>query len=1010
VIVTTSLDDLEAELPELALILCCAKVLTTAEDEVSIRRILHEGIDWIGFVRRAVDHGVAALAGRSLVRIAPDLVPDDILDAFRAMLDQARARNNALFDELAEVIAGLAANGVEAIPFKGPVLALQSYGDLALRMFRDLDFLIRDADIDPTIATLRRFGYEPNRELTAAQYELIHRLQGQEIVFKQATGTAIEPHTRLTPIKMALDIDYAALWSRARRVNLQGRTLLTLAPEDDLITLAIHGGKEMWWNIKWACDVAAFVGSHPNLDWTSVIERARAQGCARMVLLATSLVRQHFNLALPDPVVAAERADPAMAKMVRRVTALWQAETPLGPASNNRLSIDRLRLHDGIVRQARYVGRTLFLPGPHHVMSMPLPKGASFAYIPIKLAHDFIALPLWRTYRRGLAQAERLQDALAGSDLGLAMMPASAEMKSNIKRYRRARVDATREVSENPSNGAAWQRLGDSLSGLKRYREAVVCYDKALALAPNNTSVWKKREGAAELGGQAAGLPYVQPDQQDANAWAVQAGRFFSTHRFAEALDASDRALALHPGNVAAARIGIRSRLFACDWRKREADERQIAEGLKAGVHFTTPFFHRAMSDSEADSLSIARIWAKGFPESVTPLWRGERYRHDKIRLAYLSTDFRDHVVADTIVGCFEHHDRTRFETVAVSLGPNDKSEMRRRLESVFDRFVDVEGASEVRIASKLRELEIDIAIDLNGNSGEGRPEVLAHRPAPVQVNYLGYPGTMGASYMDYIIADPVVIPDGNRIHYAEHVAYLPHTYMPHDRARPIRARTPSRAAAGLPEKGFVFACHNAEYKIGPAVFEVWMRLLQAVDGSVLWLRSINSSAMSNLRREAKARGIAPERLVLAPRVRHSADHLARLRLADLFLDTIPYNAHASACDALWAGLPVLTCMGNTFAARVAASVLGAIGLPELVTTSLTEYETLARTLALNPGRLDAIRAKLIRNRDTEPLFDTARFTRDLEAAYTIMWERQQAGLPAASFSVAGESASLLSR
>jgi protein O-GlcNAc transferase len=386
-------------------------------------------------------------------------------------------------------------------------------------------------------------------------------------------------------------------------------------------------------------------------------------------------------------------------------------------------------------------------------------------------------------------------------------------------------------------------------------------------------------------------------------------------------------------------------------------------------------------------------------------LWRGERYAHDKIRVAYSSTDFRDHVLSDAMAGCFEYHDRSRFQTTAISLGPNDGSEMRRRITASFDRFVDVQAMSDFEVAKLLRNLEIDIVVDLNGSSGDCRTGIFAHKPVPVQVSFLGYPGTMALPFFEYIIADPVVIPDGHRIYYAEQVVYMPHTYMPNDRTRQILARAPSRTDAGLPTTGFVFACHNSEYKISPEIFDTWMRLLKTVDGSVLWLKSPNSSAIVNFRREANARGVAPERLVFAPRLTQAKDHLTRLQLADLFLDTRPYNAHATACDALWAGVPVVTCLGNTFPGRVAASVLHAIGLTELVTSSLPEYEGLAAALALDPDRLATIKAKLMRKRGTEPLFDTGRFTRDLESAYTIMWKRQQDGLPAASFAVSCTSA-----
>jgi protein O-GlcNAc transferase len=356
--------------------------------------------------------------------------------------------------------------------------------------------------------------------------------------------------------------------------------------------------------------------------------------------------------------------------------------------------------------------------------------------------------------------------------------------------------------------------------------------------------------------------------------------------------------------------------------------------------------------------------------------------------------------VASLIVGCFEHHDKARFETTAISLHPGDGSDLRKRIEGAVDRFVAAHSMSDAAAAEMLRKLEIDIAIDLNGFTGEFRPGILARRPAAVQVSYLGYPGTMDVPFMDYIIADRIVIPEEHQIHYSEKVAYLPHSYMPNDRKRRIADMTPNRAQAELPETGFVFACFNNPYKIGPETFDVWMRLLHAVEGSVLWLPSIYAAAIGNLRREAKARDVAPSRLIFAPRVAREEEHLARLRAADLFLDTLPYNAHATASDALWAGVPVVTLIGNTFPGRVAASLLYALGLPELVTSSIADYEEMARTLALDPNRLAAIRAKLARNRDTEPLFDTARVTRALESAYITMRERQEAGLSPASFAV----------
>jgi predicted O-linked N-acetylglucosamine transferase (SPINDLY family) len=805
---------------------------------------------------------------------------------------------------------------------------------------------------------------------------------------------------------MALDIDYAGLWRRAQRTSVNGHTFLTPAPEDGLLLLAIHGGKEMWRKLKWACDLAGFVASFPDLDWAAVAERASAQGCLRMLLLATSVARKYFNAAIPDAITTAERRDTTIAPMVHRIVEQWQAEGPdLSPGTklvdpgDKLVDMDWLRLHDGIIRQARYVTRTMFLPGPEYVASIALPRHLGFAYIPIKLAHDLMALPLWQTLRRALAPVGRLPYVFAASGVALAIIPASSETKQSIRQYRRARRYAKRTLARFPNDPAALRDLGDALVGLRRPRDAVACYDNALRYAPHDTTIWKKRLTAMRATGAMIDLPDLPRDHQDAKAWAIYAAQLFSSRRYAQAIEAADRSIALDPHSIAGARAGIQARLWACDWRRREADERRVSEEVKAGWPIMTPFFHRAISGSEAESLALARRWTKEVAPAEA-LWRGERYAHDKIRVAYSSTDFRDHVLSDALAGCFEHHDRSRFQTTAISLGPDDGSVMRQRLTAAFDRFIDVQAISDFEVAKLLRQLEIDILVDLNGNSGDCRIGIFAHRPAPVQVSFLGYPGTMALPFFEYIIADPVVIPDGHRIHYAEHVVHMPHTYMPNDRMRQILARAPSRTDAGLPTTGFVFACHNSEYKITPDVFDRWMRLLKTVDGSVLWLKSPNPSAMVNLRREANARGVAPERLVFAPRLTQAKDHLARLQLADLFLDTRPYNAHATACDALWVGVPVVTCLGNTFPGRVAASVLHAIGLPELVTASLAEYEELAAALALDRDRLATVKAKLMRNRETQPLFDTARFARDLEAAYTIMWKRQQDGLPAAGFAV----------
>ena len=325
---------------------------------------------------------------------------------------------------------------------------------------------------------------------------------------------------------------------------------------------------------------------------------------------------------------------------------------------------------------------------------------------------------------------------------------------------------------------------------------------------------------------------------------------------------------------------------------------------------------------------------------------------------------------------------------------------MRTRLENSFDHFIDVKGKSDRDVALLLKELEIDIALDLKGYTERGRTGILAFRAAPVQVNFLGYPGTMGADYIDYILADRFVIPKDEHSFYTEKVAYLPDTYQANNSKRRISEHTPTRAEAGLPETGFVFCSFSDSHKITPPVFDAWMRLLHQVAGSVLWLLEGNAAAVRNLRLNAERRGVAPDRLVFAPRVKLE-DHLARHRLAGFFLDTLPYNAHTTASDALWAGLPVVTCVGSSFAGRVAGSLLNAVGLPELITDNLEDYEALALKLARDKHLLAAIKAKLAQNRETFPLFDTDRFRRHIESAYETMWERYQRGEPPASFTVA---------
>jgi protein O-GlcNAc transferase len=574
-------------------------------------------------------------------------------------------------------------------------------------------------------------------------------------------------------------------------------------------------------------------------------------------------------------------------------------------------------------------------------------------------------------------------------------------------------TDAVRLIGEavkiNPQSADGFYNLGCSLQALQRHEEAVTAFDRAIALKPDYSealinrgatllSLRRQTEAVASFD---AALRY---NPRDAEAISNRATALFESKRYDEAAAGFATLLAVAPqfpyalGNLALARA------YCCDWRFLEKDRAEITSGIRAGQSVISPHASTLLLDDAEDQLRCARQWVKDrCPASSAPLWRGERYTNHRIRVAYLSADFQAHATAFLIAGVFEHHNRARFETVLVSFGPDeDRSPMRARLMRACDRFIAAEKRSDAEIAGLLRRMEIDIAVDLKGFTQGNRPGIFAQRPAPVQVNYLAHPGTMGADYMDYILADETVIPPGQEQYYCEKVVRLPDSYQSNDDKRAIAERMLSRAEVGLPRSGFVFCCFNNSYKITPAVFDVWLRLLKAVPGSVLWLLDDNPVATANLKRESEARGVAPGRLIFAPRV-DTEDHLARQALADLFLDTSPCTAHTTASDALWRGLPVLTVLGNTFAGRVAASLLRAAGLPDLIAPSLDAYEDRALRLASEPASLTAMRQILTRDQASRPLFDTARFTRGLEAAFTTMRERTQEGLPPVAFSVPDE-------
>ena len=611
-----------------------------------------------------------------------------------------------------------------------------------------------------------------------------------------------------------------------------------------------------------------------------------------------------------------------------------------------------------------------------------------------------------------LLHLKRPDEALASFDLALRLQPDYVDSINgcgkallDLDRPEEALAKYDRALKLRPDSLEALHDRGNVLLKLRRLEEALASFEGALAINPDyvnalhnrSTALWNLGRLEEALASWDRALA-IEPDNVDALYGRGCALGYRQSHE--EAVADFKKLIAISPTRDYARGWLLDMQLHCCEWADYDQSVARITEGVRAAGRAVSPFKFAAISESAVDQLRCSQVYAAdNYPAAPQPVWRGERYRHDRIRVAYLSADFHEHVTAYCVAELFEKHDRARFETAGISLCPDIPSKMRSRLKGAFERFVDVHHKSDREVANMLRELEIDIAVDLNGYTTGSRTGIFAMRPAPLQVNYLAYPGTMGTDFIDYILADRWVIPEEDRGCYTENVVYLPDSYQIHESRRGIADRTPTRAEAGLAEQAFVFCTFNNNSKLSPVVFDVWMRLLDKVEGSVLWLMANSAAAARNLVREAAHRGVAPDRLVFASKTYHG-EHLARLPLADLALDTLPYNGHVTTSDALWAGLPVLTSLGTTFAGRVAASLLNAAGLPELITRSLPEYEALALKLATQPAELAALRAKLARKRATCYLFDTDRSRRHIESAFITMWERHQRGAPPASFSV----------
>jgi predicted O-linked N-acetylglucosamine transferase (SPINDLY family) len=559
-------------------------------------------------------------------------------------------------------------------------------------------------------------------------------------------------------------------------------------------------------------------------------------------------------------------------------------------------------------------------------------------------------------------------------------------------------------IEVNSNNAAAYSNRGNALRDLNRSQAALESYDRAISLKPDYAEAFNNRGNALrDLNRSQAALESydraisLKPDY--AEAFNNRGNALLDLKQPQAAVKSYEQALALNPDYEFLFGTLLLAKMQICDWSNSDRQIADLLRKIQDGDIATTPFPTLTLTSDASLQKRAAQIYVEArHPLILRQPYMSRRDRHDKIRVGYYSADFHDHAVAHLMAQVFELHDKRRFERIAFSFGADDQGEMRRRLSVAFDSFLDVRDQSDRDVALLSRKIEVDIAVDLSGYTTGSRPNIFAHRAAPIQVNYLGYPGTMAADYIDYLIADTTLIPQESRKHYTENIVYLPNSYQPNNGTK-ISEKSFTRRQFGLPSSGFVFCCFNNSYKITPGMFDGWMRVLCRVNGSVLWLLKDSPTAAANLRKEAVRRGVDGERLVFAERM-PLAEHLARHRIADLFIDTLPYNAHTTASDALWAGLPVVTCVGEAFASRVAASVLKAIGLPELITTTQQEYEALAIELATNPARLTSIRQKLGRNKLSTPLFDTKRYVKHLERAYTMMYERHQRGLPPDDFYV----------
>jgi predicted O-linked N-acetylglucosamine transferase (SPINDLY family) len=703
------------------------------------------------------------------------------------------------------------------------------------------------------------------------------------------------------------------------------------------------------------------------------------------------------------------------------------SETPFGSSANKNPEIEShfregAALHQaGQLDQAYEIYCAVLKRDPGHFNALHLSGLIAAGRRQFEDARDFMARAIavrpahaiahynYGTVLEGLKQ---YRAAIDNYDVAIRLKPDFAEAYNNrgsaldhLGQHQAAIESYSAAINIKADLAEAHNNRGNAMRALKRYADALADYNTAIRIRPDYAEAYNNRGVVFS----ALDQPHAAKDDYD-RAIALK-GDFTEAHynlanvlreqkRYLEAIDSFDKAHFYQPDFPALSGLRTHTKMQVCDWNDLHGNIAQLSDQIENGLPCAPPFSVLALIDTYGAQRKMAEIWAKQKHPRDHTLGDIAPYRHQKIRVGYFSMDFASHPVSHLIAEVIALHDRKNFEVYAFSFGPPSEDDMRKRLEIAFDQFIDVRSKSDLEIAELARTMEIDIAIDLAGYTYGARTNIFAMRAAPIQAHYLGYPGTMSADYIDYILADEIVIPEHQQTQYTEKVIYIPDCFQANPTTRVAADKVFGRAELGLPPAGFVFCCFNNTYKFLPETFDVWMRILRRVENSVLFLYADNAIIVANLKREAIARGVDGERLVFGTRL-DFPEYLARYRAPDLFLDTLPYNAGTTASDALWMGLPVLTCKGETFAARMGASLLTSVGLPELITTTYPAYEDMAVTLATKPDVLRDIKQRLANNISTTSLFKARLITRRIEDAYRQAYERRHAGLPVAHITAA---------